>query len=158
MTGHYAKHTKVAPEKSEAEIKALLRKRGATSVWSGADDKHAQVGFVLRDRHVRFTLHFPPVPNGRFDTARNRAAARDQEIRRLWRALLLSIKAKLELVDSGIESYEVAFLAHFVTPDGRTVADLALPALDAMYASGAMPSTFLGLPAPPSPPTAEDDA
>jgi len=32
-----AEGTTVAAEKSEAEIKILLRKRGATQIWSGSD-------------------------------------------------------------------------------------------------------------------------
>jgi hypothetical protein len=43
------------------------------------------------------------------------------EERRLWRCLLISIKAKLEAVGSGIATFDEEFLAHIVTPDNDTI-------------------------------------
>lgn len=144
----YAEGTTVAPEKTEAEIKALLRKRGADEIWSGMSTEAALVGFAMQGRRVRFTIKLPAVTDPRFRGASNREKARDAEVRRLWRALLLSIKARLEVVDSGIEQFESAFLAHIVTPDDRTVYESAAPVLEAAYASGKMPRSLLALPAP----------
>jgi hypothetical protein len=42
---------------------------------------------------------------------------------------VLSIKAKLEAVETGIESFEIAFMPYVVLPDGKTVAEHVLPAL-----------------------------
>jgi hypothetical protein len=47
--------------------------------------------------------------------------------RERWRALLLCVKAKLESVSSKIETFEEAFLAHVVMPDGRTVHEHTAP-------------------------------
>jgi hypothetical protein len=143
----YAEGTTVRAEKTEGEIKALLRKRGADQVMSGTDgDLGALVEFRMRGKHVRFTVRYPSRNAPLFRGARRPVDAWEAEVRRLWRALLLSIKARLELVDSGIESFEVAFLPNFVTPDGRTMADVALPALEAAYATGQMPTNLLQLP------------
>jgi hypothetical protein len=38
-----------------------------------------------------------------------------------WRALVLAIKAKLESVQSKIETFEQAFYAHVVLPNGATI-------------------------------------
>lgn len=143
----YAEGTTVSAEKSEGEIKTLLRKRGADQIMSGTDgDAGAMVQFRMKGKHLRFVLRYPPRNDRQFRSARRPLEAWEGEVRRLWRALLLSIKAKLELVESGIETFEVAFLPHFVTPDGRTMADVALPALEAAYATGQMPTNLLQLP------------
>ena len=47
--------------------------------------------------------------------------------RQRWRALLLVLKAKLESVESNIETFENAFLAQIVMPGDQTVADLVGP-------------------------------
>lgn len=137
----YAQGTTVSAEKSEMEIKTLLRKRGADQVWSGSGQESAQIGFKMHSRHVRMSITYPPPCK-----PREVPAKRDAEIRRLWRALLLALKAKLEVVDSGIETFEVAFMASIVAPDGRTVGELAGPAIAAMYAKGVTPPSFLSLP------------
>jgi response regulator RpfG family c-di-GMP phosphodiesterase len=48
-------------------------------------------------------------------------AVNDAETRRRWRCLAMVIKAKLEVVASGISSFEEEFLAHVMLYDGRTV-------------------------------------
>jgi hypothetical protein len=53
--------------------------------------------------------------------------------REKWRAQLLCIKAKLVSVDSGIETFEDAFMAHVVMPDGQTVADHVRPRIASSY-------------------------
>ncbi len=147
----YAEGTTVQPEKSEMEIKALLRKHKADQVMSGSDEATGRVliGFAMKGRRIRVSVGLPPLTDPmfnrwRFDAA-GRVRARDAEIRRLWRALLLTIKARFEVVESGIETFESAWLAHIVMPDGSTVADNAIPALEAMYRTGRMPDMFLGV-------------
>jgi hypothetical protein len=44
--------------------------------------------------------------------------------------LALSIKAKLECVETEIESFETAFMPYVVLPDGKTVAEHVLPVLE----------------------------
>ncbi len=50
---------------------------------------------------------------------------------------MLSIKAKLESVASGIETFEEAFLADVIVDDGQTVYDLR-PRLVEIAKTGAM--------------------
>ena len=72
-------------------------------------------------------------------------AAHEQATRQRWRALALSIKAKLESVESGIEQFEEAFMAQIVLPNGKTVGEWVAPQIEASYKSGNMPPM---LPAP----------
>ena len=65
-----------------------------------------------------------------------RAEAWEQACRSRWRALFLCIKAKLEAVESRIETFEEAFLAHVMMPDGMTVAEHAAPMIALSYETG----------------------
>ena len=64
-------------------------------------------------------------------------------MRAKWRRLLLCIRAKLEAVDNEIESFEEAFLAQLLLPDGSPVAERALPAIGQMYETGTPPPAGL---------------
>jgi hypothetical protein len=68
--------------------------------------------------------------------------------REAWRALLLCIKAKLVSVESKIETFEEAFLAHVVMPDGKTAYEHTRPRIAAMYKGGEIQAL---LPAPTRP-------
>lgn len=126
----FAEGTTVAVEKSRADIEGLLRKYGATQFATGWDGKQAGITFVMRDRRVKFVAPMPTATDeairrrvsrmhGPYQGRRERAIA-DEE-RRRWRCLLLAIKAKLEIVATGIASFEEEFLAHIVTDNGETV-------------------------------------
>ena len=147
MTGLYADGTSVTPERSQAEIMGLLRKYGASNFAYGEQHGMAIIGFTAHARSVRFTLPLPTdpaayrrTPSGRTRDAKAAQAALDAEHRRRWRALALAIKAKLEVVETGISSFEAEFLAHIVLPGGATVGDEVLPKVDQAYLTGAAPT------------------
>lgn len=149
----YAEGTAVSPEKSQAEIQQLLKRYGASGFAFGWEAGRALVGFTVQGRAVRFLLDLPTDPGGFARTARGqhrtqpqRIAALDAEVRRLWRSLALAIKAKLEVVSSGIATFEEEFLAHLVLPDGTTVGDRVVQELDEAYARGIAPPSLLALP------------
>lgn len=146
----YAEGTTVSPERSKAEIETLLRKYGADQFASGWGSDSAFIGFRCKDRLVRFVLPFPVKTEERFlrhksrstwqaGALRSPASAREaweQEIRRRWRALALCIKGKLEAVETGITTFETEFAMHIVLPDGKSVGDHVLPAIENAYATG----------------------
>ena len=70
---------------------------------------------------------------------------RAQEVRRRWRALALSIKAKLETVESGIAEFETEFMPYMVLPNGKTVAENILPEIERAYSTGKMPKLLEAL-------------
>jgi hypothetical protein len=49
------------------------------------------------------------------------------------------IKAKLEVVESGISVLDEEFLAQIVLPDGSTAGDFLVPQIERAYESGEMP-------------------
>lgn len=160
----FAEGTSVPAERSRAEIEMLLRRYGASQFVSGWAEGKAVIGFTAHGRQLRFVLKMPSKNEQRFTHAppRKNAAFKDQlversstdalklyegEIRRLWRALNLVIKAKLEAVESGIASFEEEFMPWVVLPDGSTVGQFMSPQIERAYASGEMPSLLPGLPA-----------
>jgi hypothetical protein len=133
----YAEHTKVPVDQTKTEIERTLVRYGADRFAYFTEAGKAVIVFEAKDRRLRFDL---PLPAGEAD--------KDKKARRQkWRALLLCIKAKLESVSSGIESFEEAFLAHVVMPDGQTVSAHIQPRIAEAYEGGKMlalmpPSTF----------------
>lgn len=67
----------------------------------------------------------------------------EQEERRRWRAQLLLVKAKLEMIATGETTVEREFLADMLTADGRTIGKQLGPVIERMYATGKMPATLL---------------
>lgn len=153
MAGEYVRGTTVTSERSQAEIQKVLQRYGATGFAFGWEVGRIMVGFQVHDRTVRFVfdlpsrpLEFARTPSGQIRTPAQQKAALDAEIRRRWRALSLAIKAKLEVVASGIATFDEEFLAHMVLPDGTSVGDRVTSELDAAYARGLAPARLLALP------------
>lgn len=146
----YAKHTTVAPERSRAEIEAVLKRYGATAYSYGTTENSAFVAFKASARLVRFII---PLPKPEEMTVRRksyrasmdsqREAAATQEERRRWRCLALTIKSKLETVRSQISSFEEEFMPYIVLPDGSTVGQRVLPEIQQAYVSGVSPQKLL---------------
>lgn len=149
----YARRTDVSADRSRTEIERLLSNYGADAFAYGTDASRAMVQFRLRNRLVKFVVPLPTEdecgssPAGRTRSTAQILVAVEQETRQRWRALVLAIKAKLEAVESGIATFDQEFLPYLVLPDGRTVAEATLPALEAAYETGKMPRALLpGLP------------
>jgi hypothetical protein len=125
----FAEGTTVPVAKTRGEIEALVSKHGATRFASGwTEDRKAAISFAVKGRLVRFTLSLPTEDEAKKIRSRNWSLGPDQrakwiagEERRRWRCLLLALKAKLEVVESGIATFDEEFLAHVVTPDNLTV-------------------------------------
>ena len=145
----YAAETKVPPERTRADIAAVLAKYGASAFMFGMQPRRAMIVFELRNRRIKFELELPHESDpefvrtpgrGQVRSLAARRAACEQAIRQRWRALYLVIKAKLEAVESGISEFDEEFLAHIVLPNGQTVGQFMLPQVDTAYATGEMPA------------------
>lgn len=124
----YAQRTKVPIENTRNEIERTLARYGADRFAYFTEPTKAMIVFEIQNRRVRFDL---PLKEGTNECSHQNRRSR-------WRALFLCIKAKLELVESEIESFEEAFLAHVVLPDGSTVYEHTAPRLDAIAKGGEM--------------------
>lgn len=149
----YAKDTSVSVERTEAEIKQIIRRYGATSFASFESGTHAMIAFEMQGRRIVFKLPLPDRNAQEFKftpakrlrrTSDQIMAAWEQACRSRWRALFLCIKAKLESVEAEIETFEDAFLAHIQMPDGLTVSDHVRPRIATAYETGNMPPLLPG--------------
>jgi len=137
----YAQYTEVPVTKTRAEIERLLEAAKAKQYGTAVDydTLTARVQFRLQDRIVRFTVSLP-------DSTKLGPTRFQRAERQRWRALLLVLKAKLESVESGIETFDSAFLAQIVLPNDVTVADVLKPHLVQAYKSGKMPLALMPAP------------
>lgn len=151
----YAERTDVPVAKSKADIEVLLERHGADAVATGWDGRsgRAVVHFRMANRMMKFTINIPSRDDDeivrtperrrpRSKASQNRAY--DQAVRSRWRALLLCIRAKIEAVESGIETIDEAFMAQIVLSDGSVVGEHVTKQIAASYETGRMPR--LGLP------------
>lgn len=122
----YAAYTKITVEQTKTDIEKTLARYGATKFAYFTEPGKAIVVFEAKDRRLRFDL---PVPAGGGE--KDLRSAREK-----WRGLLLCVKAKLESVASGIETFEEAFLAHVVMPDGMTVHQHTHQRIESAYKGG----------------------
>jgi hypothetical protein len=113
----FAEDTKVPVGQSRNEIESTLKRFGASHFAFQVSPEKAMVAFRTNDRNIRFDLPLPQRESFRDQRGQER------EERRRWRALLLTIKARLASVESEIETFEQAFMAHVVMPDGRTISE-----------------------------------
>lgn len=143
----YAEGTAVPVDKSRAEIEALLTRHGATAFLSAWQDGVGIIQFRLNGRMLRYQVELPdPV---RFKHAGQRGwrpntdercrALAEAEHRRRWRALLLILRAKLEIVASGDSTFDHEFLADIMLPEGGTVGQQLVPQIARAYETGEMP-------------------
>jgi len=153
----YAERTTVAPEKSRAEIERTLTRFGASHFMYAWSDEAAVIQFRMKAEHgyrqVKFILSLPDEQEYRLDgrgylrSESARRAAHEQEIRRRWRTLALSIKAKLDAVQTGLFTFDEEFMPYLVLPDGRTVGEWMKPQIDDIYEQQQMPTEIrLALP------------
>lgn len=144
----FAQGTSVSVSRSRVEIEDLLTKWKASRIGVVTEERRAAVVFSIGQWHVRFIMPLPTDKDVKTTDARQswRRAADgviqqriEQATRERWRALLLTIKAKLVSVENGVESFEEAFMAHLVLPGGQTVGQKALPGVLQAYETGTMP-------------------
>lgn len=119
----YARNTEVPFERSIAEVVGIVRDAGAERISQMEERHRFMLEFQLAGRVVRFTVRFPTSSEVEAMKGPRQEAARvaDQWRRQRARALLLVIKAKLESVESGVETFEQSFLANVVMADGATI-------------------------------------
>ena len=115
------------------EIERILQRFGADQFGYGTKVDSAVIVFRANGRHIRFLLPLPALKEHRSKEGMER------EIRRRWRSMAMCIKAKLESVATGIETFEESFMAHVVLPNGMTLAEHAMPLIEQAYSDGKMP-------------------
>lgn len=140
----YAATTSVPVERSIGEIGTLVKRRGGVRFAFFDEPDRLTIGFEMSDRMVRFSVPIFDWRDKRFErdgrnnirTDEKKREAADQLNRSRARSLLLVIKAKLESVEAKVETFEQAFLANVVMPDGVLLGDAVKPWVEKAYVEG----------------------
>jgi len=110
----------------------------------GEKPEMALIMFETRSRKVKFLLPLPLLQPTTSSWNQKKGLyysqnSWEQELRRRWRCLVLSIKSKLECVETGITTFEDEFMAHIVLPNGSTVGQVMNVQIENAYKTGGMP-------------------
>lgn len=159
MVTEFAENTKVPVEKSKMELDTLLMKHGAANRGVQTDDINgkAAIAFVLAGLKYRLEIPLPRIellpapgdePRGwRGWSEEDRAAwvrkEWEQSCRSRWRAVLLLVKAKLELVRLKVSTVEKEFFADLVVPGGQTMHAAMSESIQRALVDGTMPVLML---------------
>ena len=143
----YAKNTSVSTDRSEVQIKGILRKHGADGIMIGENRDMVAIQFSMSNRQIRFIIPTPSpedddikfTDSGKVRADGARQSALDQAMRQRYRLLFLVVKAKLEAVESKVVTFDDEFLAHTVMPNGQTFGEIAKPQIETVYNTGKMP-------------------
>lgn len=122
----YAYNTQVKPEKSIEEIKRNLKKYGCQGYQytEHPDSNEKAIRFYIPTPQGRLLIHIE-IPEIHEKKKSGKTEYLENES---FRALVLIIKAKLNLVELG-EPIEEVFLLNMVTPDGKLLKDVITPDL-----------------------------
>lgn len=159
MAKKFAEDTTVSIAKSRGEIDDLLRRWDCDGIrWTDMFKKNQTIlefSWAGGDRVylARFVVDLPTdeilrgrsgnAASGKFMASKYRRA-KELAGRQEHRVLCLFLKGAFNAIENELIAAEVIFLPFFVGPDGRTVAEVALPRLPELLASGS--ETLLGLP------------
>lgn len=116
--------TTVSVVKSQQQIRELLRVAKATDIATLQSDKGCKIACVMSDRRLVFSV--PPAKD-------------EKEEMRLWRVLRLKLKLHLEEMLEPTARFDEVFMAYILLPDGRTIAEHVLPAIEQSYKTNKPP-------------------
>lgn len=149
----YASNTKITPDETMIGIRELLKRYECRKITTIEDEDYFGIAFMRGNRSIRFVVPMPSKDDMRaHKTHGNQNRIYDdgfspekyeQLVRERWRSAYLVIKGKLEAVESGIESFDSAFMGQLVLPSGQTMVQVVTPYLDTEYAEGNMPQFLL---------------
>lgn len=144
----FAENTKVPVEQSIAEIITMVRNAGAESVGQFHERDKFVIMFALADRRMKFAVPLVTEWKGSLRAGNGRTidpkAKAEQANRQKARALRLVVQAKLESVESGVETFEQAFLANIVLDGGQTVYEEVSGPIALQYDTGKAGPLMLG--------------
>jgi len=147
----FAKKTKVSVEHSKMELERLVGTMGATDYMTYSGEGGEIIGFKVKGFVIKMKIppihpeRFSKTPTGRERTEEQTNRVLQQERMRLWRALILMIKAKWEAIQEGITTLENEFLPHMMLPNKQTVREYLGPQLETLLKAGKMPPMLPGL-------------
>ena len=113
----YAKKTTVPVAKSRSQVQELLVDYGIDEFFFGTSPRGEGVGIKYEGKVYKHNIPMPDLDDYGNETQYKQA------IRQRWRIFYMSLKMKLEEIQSGGISFEDQFLSMMTLPDGSSVAE-----------------------------------
>lgn len=150
----FAEGTTVPINSTKHEIMDLVEKHTGSEAIVKTIDGRPTAMFEKDNRLYKFDVpaidHSDPyitrTGTGRMRTGEALQTAIAAEERRLWRALLLILKAKFEILRAVPVSFEQEFLPNLVLPNRCTVNEHFTPIINDAIDQGELPTSILALP------------
>ncbi len=128
--------TAVAVERSEEQIKKLLRKFSVQAMRFTSYPSYATLEFVRKDKEGKLVSYRIRVIPKVAKYARNPPRELDQAERQVWRVVYWWLKSKIEAIDFGLVEFEDDFLPYLLltndTGGTGTVAEMLKPRLQGL--------------------------
>ena len=147
----FAAHTDVPVDRSIGQIRETILRYGGQAFAQAEGHGKFAIQFQMKDRFVKFFLPIPEQADkkylrdgrGAIRSADKRYMVWDQECRARFRALAWSVKMKLEMVETGITTFEEEFYAHILLPGGKTIYEMTHANVALAYRDGKAPKALL---------------
>lgn len=125
----YAKGTSVPADRSMSQLRQLLLKNRADGVAIAETREGAAVQFVFERIPYKFHIHYPSgreekikfTPTGNERSLNQIDKEIDAEVRRLWRAMVLYVKAAIEAHENGLVDLKRSMMGNIMLPTGQTM-------------------------------------
>jgi hypothetical protein len=122
----YASKTSVPVDRSMSEVRGLLLKNNSDAVAIAESKEGASVQFIFEGHPYKFLIKYPSPQDsdmrlnnkGQIKTQVQIEKSIDDEKRRLWRAMVLYIKAAIEAHLSGLVNLKRSLMGNMVIADG----------------------------------------
>ena len=124
----YANKTSVPVERSMIQVRQILQKHKVQAVAIAETDEGAATKFVFEGKPYQFVIKYPMIsqesvmftPSGKQRTGAQKLAEIESEKRRLWRCMVLYIKAAIEAHVNGLVDLKRSMIGHMLLPSGKT--------------------------------------
>lgn len=122
----YATKTAVPVDRSMAEVRGILLKNNAQAVAIAESLDAASVQFIFENHPYKFIIKYPTfrdhqiqyTKSGKARTETQMHKEINDEHKRLWRAMVLYIKAAIEAHQSGLVNLKKSLMGNLVLSDG----------------------------------------
>lgn len=138
----YAEKTTVPVGKTQEDLKRMIEKHGGDSFMAGSLRATGEVGVIFDafNRRFRILLKMESEEKLKVDgrgsirSEESFKRAKAQAERSAWRLIYLIVKARIECIEAGCETFEQAFLPYMLIPDtGKVLAEQVVPAIEQSY-------------------------
>jgi bisphosphoglycerate-independent phosphoglycerate mutase (AlkP superfamily) len=125
---NYANKTSVPVDRSMSQVRQVLQKHKAQAVAIAETDEGAATKFVFEGKPYQFVIKYPAIveerialtSSGKKRTTAQALAEIEAEKRRLWRCMVLYIKAAIEAHANGLIDLKRSMVGHMLLPSGKT--------------------------------------